>query len=135
MAEIKINEKKDYNSYSSAPETPQTCYNCTECPSLIEILSINEGTNEIEFKCLNKDNNHGKKVMKIKDYFREMEKCKQKNINNDKCKQHKNSKYVSYCFDCNHHLCEECLKSRSHINHMKNNIIEIKPIKEELLIM
>ena len=73
--------------------------------------------------------------MTIKNYLSEMEKYKQSNINNDKCKEHKNNKYVSYCFDCNRHLCEECLKSRSHINHMKNNIIEIKPMKEELLII
>ena len=54
-----------------------------------------------------------------------------KNIE-DKCKKHKNKKYLSYCFDCNLHLCEECLNSRFHFNHNKNNIIEIKPIKEEL---
>ena len=63
-----------------------------------------------------------------------MEKYKQKNIY-DKCKEHKNKKYISYCLECNLHLCEECLKSRTHINHTKNNIIEIIPIKEELCII
>ena len=29
-------------------------------------------------------------------------------------------------------IYEECLKTRKHINHKKNNIIEIKPMKEEL---
>ena len=56
----------------------------------------------------------------------------------DICKEHiscKNNKFVSFCFDCNCHLCEECLKSRAHICHNKNNIIEIKPIKEELNIV
>ena len=33
------------------------------------------------------------------------------------------------------HLCEECLKSRKHINHKKSNMIEIQPIKKELYII
>ena len=41
------------------------CYNCTECFSLIEILSINEDNNIIEFKFLNKDNPHENKNVKI----------------------------------------------------------------------
>ena len=32
--------------------------------------------------------------------------------------------------DCNKHLYKECLKTRDHINHHKNNIIEIKPSKK-----
>ena len=43
--------------------------------------------------------------------------------------------YVSYCFDCKEHLCKVCLKSRIHINHKKNSIIEIQPMDEELLII
>ena len=61
--------KTPVNDYSNdAPPTPQSKieisdinYNCTECSSLIEILSINEDNNCIEFKCLNKENNHEKK--------------------------------------------------------------------------
>ena len=45
----------------------------------------------------------------------------------------KTNNYVSYCFDCEEHLCKECLKSRIHINHKKNSIIEIQPTDEELL--
>ena len=30
------------------------------------------------------------------------------------------------------HLCEECLKSRKHINHKKSNMIEIQPREEEI---
>ena len=110
-------------------------YNCTECSSMIEILSINEENNIIEFKCLKE---HEKKVMPIKEYLSKMNKNKQKNINEDRCKEHlsfKDNRFVSYCFDCNRNLCKECLKSRSHINHNKNNIIEIKPTKEELNII
>ena len=108
-------------------------YHCTECQSLIEILSIDEEKNEIEFKCTNKDNNHGIKIMTIKEYLAKMKNNNQNNVNSDECKMHNNNKYVSLCLDCNLHLCEECLKSRAHINHRKNNNIEVKPIQEELL--
>ena len=76
--------------------------------------------------------------MSINEYFEKIEKNKKTNINQDKCREHisfKNNKYISYCFDCNCHLCEECLKTRAHICHNKNNIIEIKPINEELRII
>ena len=133
---------QNININDAPPATPEPeieindlYYNCSECPSLIEILSINEDNNIIEFKCLNKDkeHNHEKKIIPIKEYLLKMENYRKKNIN-DKCEEH-SCKYVSYCLDCNCHLCEECLKSRSHINHNKNNIIEIKPMKEELLII
>ena len=39
---------------------------------------------------------------------------------------------MSFCFDCNKHLCRECLKTRDHIYHNKNNIIEIQPINTEI---
>ena len=135
-----MNQNININDAPPATPEPQIdindlYYNCSECPSLIEILSINEENNIIEFKCLNKDkeNNHEKKIIPIKEYLLKMENYRKKNIN-DKCKEH-SCKYVSYCLDCNCHLCEECLKSRSHINHNKNNIMEIKPMKEELLII
>ena len=131
----------DNNSSYFAPRTSQhefqytdINYNCTECQSLIEILSIDEEKKEIEFKCTNKDNNHGIKIMTIAEYLKKMKNKNQNNINSDECKEHNNNKYVSFCLDCNHHLCEECLKSRVHINHRKNNTIEVKPIPNELLI-
>ena len=73
MTEISINKKKEYNS-DAPPPTPETnevelseiYYNCTECSSLIEILSINENNNIIEFKCLNKEKNHDTKIMALK---------------------------------------------------------------------
>ena len=119
-------------------ENSNIYYNCTECSSLIKILSINEDTNIIEFKCLNKENNHGKKKMLIKEYLSKMERFRINNINENKCKEHSlntSNKFVNYCHDCNRHLCEECLKSRAHINHNKTNLIEIKPREEELLII
>ena len=106
-------------------------YNCTKCSSQIEILSIYEDNNTIEFKCLNKE--HPKETITLKDYFEKMEKYKIKEPIYNTCEMHKNKKYSSFCIECNAHLCDECLKTR--INHKKNNIIEIKPIQEELNII
>ena len=145
-----LNNKIENNQNDLSPETPEPLrekngtvneskfFDCTECSSLIELLSINEDSNIIEFRCLNKDCHNAKKTMSIKEFFKKMEKNKKTSINEDKCREHiscKNNKYVSYCFDCKCHLCEECLKTRAHICHNKNNIIEIKPIKEELNII
>ena len=52
-------------------------------------------------------------------------------INNNekmaKCLLHtENNSFVEYCFDCKRHLCKECLKSKKHINHKKNNLLEIQ---------
>ena len=33
---------------------------------------------------------------------------------------------MAFCFDCNTHLCDKCLKCRKHIMHRKNNLIEVK---------
>ena len=103
-------------------------YNCTECSSCIEILSINEKECSIEFKCIN--NNHQRK-MSIKEYIDKMKDYNDKNINKDICKMH-NQKYECFCLDCNVHLCKECFKLRNHINHTKNNILEVQPDKKEL---
>ena len=105
-------------------------YNCTECSSLIEILEINKEI--IKFKCLN---NKHERTMEINDYLEKMKKYNNIKINNDKCNIHNNNKYSSYCFNCNKHLCNECLENREHIKHYKNYIIEINPTKEELNII
>ena len=103
-------------------------YNCPECSSSIEILSINEKESSIEFRCIN--NNHQRKML-IKEYLDKIKDYTDKRINNDICQIH-NNKYECYCLDCNIHLCKECLKLRRHINHTKNNIIEIQPNDKEL---
>ena len=141
MSELKLTLKNE-NILADVlpPMTPELneelYYNCSECSSLIEIISIDEENNTIEFKCLNKDNNHKNNNIKIplKEYLERMKKYNKKKINNDECEIHK-SKYISYCFNCNSHLCRECLKTRIHLNHNKNNIIEIKPMNEELHII
>ena len=136
-----MTDSKTNNTSDVPPPTPlindielnNICYNCTECSSLIEILSLNEDNNTIEFRCLGTNNNHDKKIISIKDYLEKMKNHIDINISRDKCEIHKNNNiYISYCFDCKHHLCKECLKNRTHIKHSKNNIIEIQPIKEEL---
>ena len=134
MAEINNKIKNNSSDALTTKENYDTMYNCTECSSLIEILLINEDKNIIKFKCINK-NCGAKKEMPINEYFEKMEKHKQRLVNEDICREHNSNKYVSYCFDCNCHLCEECLKTGEHIGHNKNNIIEIKPIKEELNII
>ena len=105
-------------------------YNCTECNALIEILSIDEKENTIEFLC----SNQHKKLMPIKEFLDKMMDNDNVDINKDICQIHKN-KYMSFCFDCKKHLCKDCLKTRDHIYHNKNNIIEIQPIKTELEII
>ena len=113
-------------------------YNCSECKSPIEIIELNEMQCTIEFKCIN--NNH-KIKMKIKEYIDKMkrynDKNNEKNINSDKClnNDHKNNNYECYCLDCNQHLCKECLSSRTHKDHHKKNILEVKPNKNELNII
>ena len=112
-------------------ELNEIYYNCSECSSPIEIISINEKDNTIQFECI--DKKHNIKIS-INKYLDKMKKFNDKNINNDICLEH-NSKYESICFDCNKHLCKECLKTRKHINHQKINIIEIQPNEEEFKII
>ena len=113
------------------PELNEIHYNCSECSSHIEILSIKNDM--IEFKCLNKNKNH-QKILPIKEYINDMKQFNNKDINNDICIIH-NKKNESYCLDCNIHLCNDCLKLRDHFNHNKNNIVEVKPNKNELNIL
>ena len=128
-------EPKEYHDHlmeQGETENPQQLneiyYNCSECSSPIEIITINEKENIIEFECIN--NKHNIKIS-IKEYLHRMKGYNDKNINNDICIEH-NNKYECICLECNKHLCKECLKTRKHINHQKINIIEIQPNKEEL---
>ena len=49
-----------------------------------------------------------------------------------KCNLHPNNNNISYCLDCNCHLCIECLKHRKHMSHKKKTIEEIEPSYEEM---
>jgi hypothetical protein len=55
-------------------------------------------------------------------------------LNNDNCKGH-NKVYKIYCIDCKKHLCLDCLKSRKHVGHLKNSIVEILPNETEIKIL
>ena len=110
---------------------------CPDCGSSIEILSINE--NKIEYRCLNEKKKHEEETKFTKTIEEYLEKIKENKDNRideikDKChiENHNLNNYVSYCLDCKCHLCDECLKSKEHINHRKSNMVEIQPIKEEI---
>ena len=103
---------------------------CPQCSSVVEILNIKEENYIIEYKCIKENKIYS---LSIKEYLRKIDGIKNRNIDEikDNCKIHKNNNNICYCFDCKSHLCNECLKTRKHINHKKSNIIEIKPREEE----
>ena len=110
---------------------------CPTCSSNIEIISIDEiKTNEeinhtMKYRCIKENiiNN-----ISFKEYINLLKNKKEKNKEQlkDECEKHQSKKFISYCFDCDNHLCEDCLKTGIHLKHVKNNIIEVKPIEEEL---
>ena len=110
---IKKMSKKEEETFNLLAKNPtpgnddnifrEIFYNCTECSSLIEILLINKYN--IKFRCIK-----GHIIsMQISEYLEEMKKYNNKEINKDICPLHLIN-YVSYCFNCNKHLCSECLK-------------------------
>ena len=118
------NDKSQKGTFEN--ESEKLYYNCTECDCEIEILSLEDkdNLNSLKFECIN---NHIKEIS-INDYITQMDISK---INSDICNIHED-KYISYCLDCKMHLCNKCLKLREHINHNKNNIIEISPDEVDL---
>jgi len=139
LMNLKMSKENDYvmetTDSSDQLQLNEIYYNCTKCSSPIEILSINENECSIEFKCNNNDSHN--LIIPINDYLEKMKNFTNKNSNNDICiiNGHNKNKFECYCFDCNKHLCKECLKSRIHIGHNKINIIEIQPNQEELNII
>ena len=134
MEDIKIEMKKDLdNNMNDAPplKKKKMYYNCSECPSVIEIININDEF--IEFKC----NNKHKIKMRIEEYLNKIKENKDQMLlnnkaNNSRCDIHKGEEYLSYCFQCNIHLCEKCLMTGEHSYHYKIYLVEIKP-KEEIV--
>ena len=127
--------KNEYNDEPAATPFPteeiiDNFTICPHCSSSIKLLKINEQNNIIEFKCLKENKDY---IKSIKEYLEEIEKKKDINIDElkDRCKIHNNNNYVSYCYDCKCHLCNECLKERTHINHKKTHMIEIQLIDKE----
>ena len=109
-------------------ETNDIYCQCTECSKSIEILSLDN--NIIKFKCVNENEKHEKEMI-IKNYIKKIKINSNHNINTLCLNHHKEYKY--FCIDCNKHLCEICLESRDHYNHIKNNIEkEILPKHNEI---
>ena len=111
-------------------------YNCTQCTSLIEIISLNNKLDEIEFRCLK--NSHRIKK-KLTDYINDMNSYKYGVLIKNKCEfaGHNNCHYEYYCLNCDKHLCKECLESKEHLYHIKFNImneISLKKEEENLLL-
>jgi len=128
MEDIKIEMKKDIDNMNDAPPLnhKKIYYYCSECPSAIEI--INMDAEFIEFKC---NNEHNIK-MSIEKYLNKIKNYKDQSllnntINNSRCKKHEGEEYLSYCFECNMHLCEKCLMTCEHSYHYKIYLLEIKP--------
>ena len=111
---------------------------CPECFSALEIISIDEDTNMFEFNCTkNKHKNNKVSIIQYLNSIKNIMKINNLSEFKDKCEVHKNNNnfFISYCFDCKCHICNECLESGTHISHKKNNIIEIKPIEQELKVI
>ena len=124
----------------SEPETEENkiLYICTKCQLPMEIIIIDEKNNKIHFNCINNNEHNEKKS--IKEYIEFIDKnSKNKNCNitkNDKCcSNYGYNKFEYFCVDCKKHICKNCLEKREHINHIKNNILEVKPRKEEISII
>ena len=74
MSEIK---NEDNSPPAISPKLKEEIYlNCSECSSLMEIISIDEENNFIEFNCLCKENNHNKNknIIVLKKNIRKIEK-------------------------------------------------------------
>ena len=126
-------KKVGYQNTSNKVENTKKGYSCTKCSSLIQILSINENNNNIEFECTNKKTSHRESIS-IEEYLRNRNRNKNMiNDNEDVCGEHK-EKFTSYCLECNIQLCIKCQKNGIHISHKKVNLIEIEPSQEELTI-
>ena len=101
---------------------------CSECPKPMEIISLDN--NIIKFICTNEEDKHEKEML-LRDFIIKMNLNKKCDIK-DTCFKHQRE-YKYFCVDCNKHLCEICLESRDHYNHIKNDIEkEIKPKKNEI---
>ena len=84
LEECVFNDTSPLVTMSNELDNNEMYYNCSECPSMIEILSLEEDNNFIEFKCLNTDNEHKKKrkiKMLLKDYLESMKTHNNKVIN------------------------------------------------------
>ena len=73
-------------------------------------------------------------TIEIEEYLEKIKEIKDNKIEEikDKCYNQNLNKYTSYCLDYKCHLCDQCLKSKEHINYRKSNLPEIQPKEDEI---
>ena len=78
---------------------------CPECSAALEIISIDEENNMLEFRCTK--NNHRNNKISILRYFFIIKRNKKPSNSShfkDKCQFHKSNYYSYFCFDCNRNI-------------------------------
>ena len=99
-----------------------TCSSCKKNQNEINNSEIfNYCTNCKLIICNNCKMNHDKEHIIIKN-----------NENLIICPLHPKNNNLSYCLDCNCHICKECMKHRKHMEHKKKIIQEIEPSDDEI---
>ena len=125
-----INDNLDQHILKGEQIQENIGYNCTECSSLIEIISLNNIENKLEFNYINNDKHNNK--ININTYLEKMEKYKDKKNLIDKCEKHENKEYQDFCFDCKSHICHGCLVSKIHKAHNKISFAEDLPSDDDI---
>ena len=54
------------------------------------------------------------------------------NRKNVRCLLHHKEKNIGFCFDCNTHICKECLRSRKHMMHRKNDLLLEEDVTDKI---
>ena len=110
------------------------CYSCTNCNSPIEIISLNQDNNTINFKCV-KNKDHGNKTLSLKDYLEKMTKNTYLYYNCSECglSQNNYDTIFSYCINCNKILCNQCKNKHNKIFY-SHQFINTKEINNKCLL-
>ena len=107
---------------------PNDNYACTECDQIPEIINIDYGKGEIEFKC----KIHNIKKMPLKTYLLEMSKNAYYNKECSYCHEKPKNYYKNifdYCLFCKKIICEKCQKNHTHTQILKLNDLDNKCLK------
>ena len=111
------------NDLSDIPNDQYLCPNCKNVPELVNIFTAN---GFIELKC--KD--HGSMILKVKEYFKNLENSENiyYNFHCSNCNkiQKKNKKEIfQFCYNCRHIFCLECNSSHCGDNRKCINVNEM----------
>ena len=97
------------NEQNKFKETPLYLY-CTKCDAIICTECLDKHFEQ------NKNNHPDNNVA-----------CIIKNtLKNTNCTLHPNQKNYALCLRCNRHICVDCMITKQHVYHKKNNIIEVE---------